>query len=1401
MKKLLYFFTCISLIVALGVMSASAEALTGSCGTNVTYTLDTETGVLTISGSGEMKNYSIYVNDRTPWYNYLTDITSVNIENGVTSIGSYAFNGCSSLTNITIPDNVTSIGRAAFSGCSALTSIAIPSGVKSISEDTFSGCKSLTSLTIPEGVTRIGGMAFAGCSSLQSLSVPDSVTSIGVYTFASSQKLYNVSNGIIYAKTTTNPYFCVEDVTDYDASSVTINQGARFIGYMAIRSSYLENITIPDSIIYSVNDFTNCTNLKNVYYTGDIASWLGIGFYIYSCNPMSSGANLYIDGELVTNVTVPSDIETINDYAFYNCKTLQSITIPSNVTSIGKDAFKNCDNFTIYGTAGSYAQTYANSNSIPFVCSIHDFSEWAEIKQPTCTESGTKQRSCACGAVETEDILATGHSLTIIDIVKLPTETENGICNKTCKNCGYVEAVSTTYVAGGTCGTNVSFVLDNLGSLVVYGSGEMKNYSNYAQKPWYNKSVTTIIIEQGVTAIGSHTFDYCSATSVNIPSSVTSIGEFAFSNTLLTSITIPDSVTNISGGAFGSNGRLENIIVDANNPKYKSIDGVLFNSDITELVACPNKKANEYSIPSSVTTIGAFAFYGSNNLTSITLPDSIVNIEEYAFSDCNKLTDAVLGNNVTSIGEYAFHNCTSLANITVSDSVEFIGKYAFENCYGLQNTVGYLGYIKTTDNPYFYVFRANSAQKSYSLNANTRFIGTRAFYYCNLEKITLPEGLKGIGDEAFKECYYLTSINIPEGVTSIENLAFYECKKLSKITIPDSVKYIGPAAFYGCSSLENTVGDLVYIKTTDNPYFLLFGTTSNSITSCTINEKTRFICAPFSSGNKLNYIVVPDSVIGVSEFTFTYFDNNDYIVCNEGSYIADYAASNNIKAHYYQHTAAKTATTSTCLEAGIANYLCNDCGFKYTEEDSALGHDYIEHEAKAPSCSETGYDAYESCSRCDYSTYSGDIPTVAHTLTILDSVIKLPTETENGICDFACENCGYVESTPTTYVAGGTCGENANFVLDNYGLLVIYGSGAMADYSSASSRPWDSYADSIAKVVVFDGVTSIGRLAFSGYSALTTVFLSDSVKTIGVTAFFNCTSLEFVKLYDVTSIGTKAFGGCSDLTIYGLAGAYEDTYASANSITFVGHAHTENEVLIAATCTENGLHTVTCTDCGRTLVDEILYAQGHDYIDHEAKAATCTEIGFDAYQTCSRCDYSTYSEIAALGHDYVNHEAKAQTCTEIGWNAYQTCSRCDYTTYEELATLGHDYIDHEAKAATCEEYGWNAYQTCARCDYTTYDEIAALGHDDEETVLTEPTPDAPGEGMYICKVCERVEFREIPFTAPAGDIDGDGVVTVKDVMISIKAVLDGTAIDGADTNGDGKMTLLDVIQILKAAIA
>ena len=176
----------------------------------------------------------------------------------------------------------------------------------------------------------------------------------------------------------------------------------------------------------------------------------------------------------------------------------------------------------------------------------------------------------------------------------------------------------------------------------------------------------------------------------------------------------------------------------------------------------------------------------------------------------------------------------------------------------------------------------------------------------------------------------------------------------------------------------------------------------------------------------------------------------------------------------------------------------------------------------------------------------------------------------------------------------------------------------------------------------------------------------------------------------------------------------------------------------APTCTEIGWDAYdACQREGCTYTTKVeIPALKHKLVHHDAKAPTCTETGWEEYDTCQRegCTYTTKVEIPALKHKLVHHDAKAPTCTEIGWNEYDTCSRCDYTTYQEIPALKHKLVHHDAKAPTCTEIGWNEYDTCSRCDYTTKVEIPAPGHDYTEKVV-KPTCGKGGYTLHTCKKC------------------------------------------------------------------
>jgi len=378
----------------------------GSCGEKLTWTLD-ENGLLTISGSGEMEEYTASTTGNTPWKDSLKQIRAVRILDGVTSIGEGAFYYCDSLASVTIPDSVTRIGGYVFYHCVSLTDITIPGSVTEIGAGAFESCESLTSVTIPEGVTEIPRHAFEDCDSLTSVTIPDSVTEIGESAFEYCESLTSVTIPKGVTEIPAKAFYECKSLTSValpdgvtkigekafgwceSLTNVTIPDSVTQIGSSAFSYSALTSVTIPESVT-RINDYafawceslTSITIPKSVTSIGDsmfCGSTALIDIQVAPENLKYSSLNgvlydkaqreliAYPVGKADTSFVIPNSVTIIHNYAFDRCTSLTSITIPDSVTKIGYGSFdEGCDSLIIHAPAGSYAETYAKENNIPF---------------------------------------------------------------------------------------------------------------------------------------------------------------------------------------------------------------------------------------------------------------------------------------------------------------------------------------------------------------------------------------------------------------------------------------------------------------------------------------------------------------------------------------------------------------------------------------------------------------------------------------------------------------------------------------------------------------------------------------------------------------------------------------------------------------------------------------------------------------------------------------------------------------------------------------------------------------------------------------------------------------------------------------------------------------------------
>ena len=489
-----------------------------------------------------------------------SSLESVTIPNSVTSIGNYVFHGCSSLENVMIPDSVTSIGAQAFHYCSSPASVTIPNSVTSIGNCAFGGCSSLESVRIPDSVTSIGGTTFSGCSSLKNVMIPDSVTSIGGSAFSRCSSLKNV---MIPDSVTSIGNLAFWDCSSLE--SVTIPDGVTSIGDQAFWDcSSLKSVTIGDSVTSVGESAFSGTNIDKVYIT-DLAKWCNIEFNNEYSNPLSGGvnhggANLYLNGDLVTSLIIPNSVSRIGDWTFSYCRSIESVTIPDSVKSIGYCAFGSCSSLA--------SVTIGYSVTSIGVGAFYGCSSLKNVMIPDSVTSIGDRAFRGCGL----------ESVTIGDGVVSIGEWAFSATN-----------IDKVYITDLAKWCNIEF--DDEYSNPLRGGANL--YLN-------GILITSLIIPNSVTSIGDFAFFGCdSLESVAIPNSVTSIGDFAFEDcSSLTSITIGDGVTNIGDYAFYSCNSLESVAIPNS---VTSIGDFAF-------LGCSS--LTHVTISDSVTSVGDEAFHG-----------------------------------------------------------------------------------------------------------------------------------------------------------------------------------------------------------------------------------------------------------------------------------------------------------------------------------------------------------------------------------------------------------------------------------------------------------------------------------------------------------------------------------------------------------------------------------------------------------------------------------------------------------------------------------------------------------------------------------------------------------------------------------------------------------------------
>lgn len=856
-------------------------------GDNVWVDFDYSTGTATISGTGDMWDYYEngydYTNKHQNPFTGKSNVQKIVISEGVTNVGDYFLQGYEnrrSIKEISLASTITKIGKYAFQNCYNVQGVMLPSGLEEIGDYSFDNCGSLNEINVPDSVKIIGKGCFCNCRSISRVKLPDTLTEIPASAFSSCSGL----------------------------TEITLPSKLEILGDNAFSScSSLIGITIPASIT-NMGDwvFYDCTNLKAVDfekgYSGNISVYMFFNCTALTDISISEGV-LNISGYAFANcsrlatVTINGSKTRINSDSFRDCKNLRLIKgyncsytkkYYDSLTDTQKDSIK-------FDSLGEGQHEWS--------------AEKVQTKEPTCTEKGIKANKCnICGVIDEsskEEIPAYDHKWDGGVITKQATETEEGVRTYTCRRCNetktepipklsainlqideneqywnghyqyrfwctsnkdvtyYIECVKKDsgqpvyddtkqdgkIKENGGRWINVDITDEDAVDIYIFATNTngdyvykkvTPNYDNRPQKPvyqvgdnvtasvdgdtlilagtgstynngnWYNdnkNNIKHIIVRNGVTSIGDWLFGrFDSISTVELPTTLISIGESAFYGCCsLQNIVIPEGVTEIGYGIFNDCNSLKSISFPSTLNTIPHLGGIGEDDGLN---------IENVIISKGIKKIGNNAFANLKNLKSITIPDSVVSIGQYAFENCTALSNLTLPDSITEIAVEAFSNCVSLGKVTLPKNLTLLGDGVFEKCNAEIIFPASLKYIP---------IMGDNAVTKVTIPEGVETIGEEAFAYCsNFTEITLPSTITNVERSAFfntpitkfiypqnidnipASAFYGTKLkefSVPDNVTEIDDCAFYNCTDLKKITIPEFVTYIGNDVFKDCRNL------------------------------------------------------------------------------------------------------------------------------------------------------------------------------------------------------------------------------------------------------------------------------------------------------------------------------------------------------------------------------------------------------------------------------------------------------------------------------------------------------------------------------------------------------------------------------------------------------------------------
>jgi len=1293
---------------------------------------------------------------------------TVTIPSSVKSIEEFAFSYCTGITGeLIIPDSVVYIGADAFSDCSGITKVKFGRGITEINDSTFYYCNSLKSVDFGDSISVIGDYAFYNASISDTLVIPDSVTSIGEESFAHN-----------------------------NMTQVDLGSGIKVISNKAFYTcTNLEIVDIPDNIT-TIGDeaFSWCTSFYD----------LTIGEGVKTI-----GKEAFSSCDSLRWVHITDGVSSIGDKAFAWCDALSELTIGKGTVSIGKDAFLSCDKLYDVYFMGSAPMVYSATDyfsSFDPQVTLHYQSGESGWSNPSWYGYATKMEDNRCGTnliwKITEDgtlvISGSGAMYDYGDYTQAYYEYDN--CAPWYR---YREEITALELEDGIShiGAYAFLFCKNIEGEIVIPSS-VKTIGNNAFEMCGTN--VTLVLSKGVTSIGKEAFYASGITGrLDIPDSVISIGDTAFMGCtgITGELAIPNSVTHIGEAAFQNchniTGKL--IIPDS----VTSIEDLTFSG-------C--ERITQVNISENVTNIGDCAFSGTGIFGKVVIPDKVISIGESAFSDCENIYVVVIGESVNHIGNHAFYSIFSNIEKVFfrGDAPEELG-YDVWFLYGFNDnvTINYLsdksGWTTPTWNGYVtetyteeldydtsgycggegdgtnltwelsvdgtLTISGEGKMAHYSTTSGSsswEFITTAPWgiYKNNIKKLVLEEGITLIGMDAFLGCSEITGeLVLPTTLERIYNSAFQWCEKLSgDLILPENLGFLAQSAFAGCG-FDGTLyipPNLTYIGTKVFTYsefgfneIIVDEDSRFYYTDSLIlydKEKTRVVyCSPVKTGK----LVLPDTLTAIEESVFEGCENltGELIIPDSVVAIEDNAFYN------------CSGFTGLTIGSGVESI----------GRDAFYGWDIDEIYFKGNAPEVFAVDSH-------WPSFDKYV-----TLYYMKDKTGWTTPTWNGF------NAMPGANTPGV-IASGECGgqgdgSNLQWELSKDGVLTVSGRGAMGNYNY-SSVPWKDYRSEIKKVIIEDGVTTIGEYAFLYCTKLQEISLGNSVTTIKVGAFLGC-GLKGMTLFipkSVASIEGLAFSNTSPADFVVEEGnkyfcsESQILYNKDKTTIIFCSPHKEGELIISETVTK--IAAGAFSYCNK-LTGDLRIPDNVTYIGYEAFVG-CS--GFTSVTIGKNVNTIGSFAFVDLGVDEVYFEGDApEKITPIGkessfdWDTTlrYTCAADGWTSPEwngfKTVQDNHSEETLEKVAPTCTQSGLTEGKYCLVCEevLVKQEKVPAVGHTDSnfDLVCDEcfvnilPTVSVSQDYMMLTKLssavvptvqvepAEYTEFVELRLESAEEDVD------------------------------------------------